>query len=38
MDELGLRRGLILTEDDEGILKLKRKTIEIRPIYRWLLE
>ena len=38
MDELKLKTGLILTEDTEEIITLKRKVIIVRPIYKWLLD
>jgi len=38
MDELGLSRGLILTYDTEGKIILQKKTIVVKPIYKWLLE
>lgn len=37
MDELKLNRGLVLTDDDEETLKHGKKTIEIKPVYKWLL-
>lgn len=37
-EELKLNKGLILTEDEEDVVKLKKKTIKIIPIYKWLLE
>lgn len=33
-----LKKGLILTEYDEGIEKINGITIEIKPVYKWLLE
>ncbi len=36
MDELKLKKGLILTEDEEEI-KVKNKTITVMPVYKWLL-
>jgi uncharacterized protein len=38
MDELKLKTALILTEDTEEEMKLKGKTITVKPIYKWLLE
>lgn len=38
LEELKLNKGLILTEDEEETVKLKKKTVEIMPIYKWLLE
>lgn len=38
MDELKLRRALILTEDTEEEIKLNGKTIEVRPVYKWMLD
>lgn len=38
MDELGLQNGLILTLDDEEELMVANKKINVRPIYKWLLE
>ena len=37
MDELKLKKGLILTEDEEEEIKVKGKTITVRPVYKWLL-
>jgi hypothetical protein len=37
MDELKLKRGLILTEDAEEEIKLKGMAILVRPVYKWLL-
>ncbi len=33
-----LTEGLILTEDEEDILKLDNKTIYIKPVWKWLLD
>jgi len=38
MDELKLKKALILTEDSEEEIKLKGKAILVQPIYKWLLE
>ncbi len=38
MDELKLKKALILTEDTEEEIKLKGKVILAHPIYKWLLE
>ena len=38
MDELKLKRALILTEDAEEEIKLKGKAILVQPIYKWFLE
>lgn len=38
MDELKLKKALILTEDTEEEIKLKGKAILVQPIYKWLLE
>ncbi|MFH0732786.1 MAG: ATP-binding protein [Candidatus Omnitrophota bacterium] len=38
MDELKLKRALILTEDAEEEINLKGKTIAVRPVYKWLLQ
>lgn len=37
MKEVGLKRALLLTEEDEMELKESHKAIEVRPIYKWLL-
>lgn len=37
MDELKLKKALILTEDTEEEIKLKGKAILAQPIYKWLL-
>ena len=37
MDELKLKKALILTEDSEKEIKLNGKTIIVQPIYKWLL-
>jgi predicted AAA+ superfamily ATPase len=38
MDELKLKRALILTEDAEEEIKLKGKTILVQSVYKWLLD
>lgn len=38
LNELKLKQGLILTEDQEDSLKINNKQIIIKPIYKWLLE
>ncbi len=38
MDELGLKQGLILTNDEEDEVKLEKKIITVKPVYKWLLE
>lgn len=38
MDELKLKQGLILTEDEEEIIKKDKKEIIVKPVYKWLLE
>lgn len=35
--ELKIKKGLILTEDEEKEIKWKGKVIQIKPIYKWLL-
>ncbi|MFH0755487.1 MAG: ATP-binding protein [bacterium] len=37
MTELKLKNGLILTEDEEDIIKIDKKIITILPVYKWLL-
>lgn len=37
MDELKLKNGLILTEDEEEIIKAGKKKIVVKPAYKWLL-
>jgi len=38
MDELKLKKALILTDDTEEKIGLRAKTIHVKPIYKWLLE
>lgn len=38
MDELKIKTALILTYDSEEKIKLKNKSIVVKPIYKWLLE
>jgi len=38
MREVKLKKGLILTEDEKDTLKVKEGTIDVKPIYEWLLE
>jgi len=38
MQELNLNHGLILTEDEKETIHTKGKTINILPVYQWLLE
>lgn len=38
MDELALKKSLILTGDEEGEQRLRGKRIVCRPVWRWLLE
>lgn len=38
MNEFGLKKGLILTKEQEGEIKEKGKIIEIKSVYKWLLE
>lgn len=38
MDELKIKKALILTEDTEEEIKLKGKVILAHPVYKWLLE
>jgi predicted AAA+ superfamily ATPase len=38
MDELHLKKGLILTDDGEEDILSEGKTITVRPVYKWLLE
>jgi len=38
MDELKLKKGLILTEDTDEEIKTNGKIILVQPIYKWLLE
>lgn len=37
MDELKLKNGLILTEDEEETIKAGKKRIVVKPVYKWLL-
>ncbi len=37
MDELNMKKSLILTEDEEGEIRQDGKTIKVIPIYHWLL-
>lgn len=37
MDELKIKEGLILTEDHEEEIIIDKKTIIVKPIYKWLL-
>ncbi|MEW6103242.1 MAG: ATP-binding protein [bacterium] len=37
MEELGLQKGLILTQDEEEKIKLSDKVINVKPVYKWLL-
>jgi hypothetical protein len=38
MEELQLKKALILTEDSEETIVSGSKTIAVRSIYKWLLE
>ena len=38
MDAFALKKGLILTQDAEDLLKIDSKSIIVKPIYKWLLE
>jgi len=38
MGRLGLKRGLILTYGQEEEIKYGKKTIEVKPVWKWLLE
>lgn len=38
MEKFNLNEGLILTYDDEGEMKINKKTIKIKPVYKWILE
>lgn len=38
MDELKINNALLLTEDNEEKVKIKNKIINVKPIYKWLLE
>lgn len=38
MEELNIQNGLILTEDEEGEIKISDKIIHIKPVYKWILE
>ncbi len=38
MNELSLQNGLILTDDEEEVIKIGQKIIIIKPTYKWLLE
>ncbi len=38
LSELKLKNGLILTEDEVDLIKAEGKTINILPVYKWLLE
>lgn len=37
LNELNLKKGLLLTSDQKETIKLENKTIEIIPVYEWLL-
>ena len=38
MDELNMKEGLILTHNEEDEIKIKNKTILIKPAWKWMLE
>ncbi len=38
MDELKMKAGVILTDNETDKLKIKGKTITIKPVFRWLME
>lgn len=38
METYNISQGLILTYDREGIEKIRDKTIQITPVWKWLLE
>jgi predicted AAA+ superfamily ATPase len=38
MEELKLKKSLVLTNDESEILKVKTRSIEVKPIYQWLLQ
>lgn len=37
MDELKLKNGLILTDNEDETIRIKGKTVIIKPVYEWLL-
>ncbi len=37
MDELKLKNGLILTDNEDEVIKIKGETVIIKSVYRWLL-
>jgi predicted AAA+ superfamily ATPase len=38
MEELKLNKAIILTEEEEEQIRLKNKIIQVKPVYKWLLE
>lgn len=38
MEEFDMSEGLILTDDEEGVIKEGNKVINIKPAYKWVLE
>jgi len=38
MEELKLNKAIILTEEEEEQIRLKDKIIQVKPVYKWLLE
>ena len=38
MEELKIPHAMLLTEDSEEVIRLKGKTISVKPVYQWLLE
>ncbi|MFH1187441.1 MAG: ATP-binding protein, partial [bacterium] len=38
MQELKINEALILTEDEEDVIQIDKKTIKVIPAYRWMLE
>lgn len=38
LQETGLKKGVILTEDEEDLLNIEKKQIIVKPIYKWLLQ
>ncbi|MEW5818216.1 MAG: hypothetical protein AB1798_22860 [Spirochaetota bacterium] len=37
LEELDVKKGYIITENDEEELTLNGKTVEVIPVYKWLL-
>lgn len=38
MEFYNLEKGLILTDSEEEIIQIHDKTIEVKPVWKWLLE